>query len=143
MEVVHMAKIQPQNNTDLLQTALLALIKAKIPSNQQKISEEMCKLFSRVFKDFCAITWLITGNMSAASMLDVSFNIRHRALKTSVSLVAKFIAFHRIYLATSKKKEGAYSALQSAPGLNGTPCGCVTAPFVRGLTVACSHHRHH
>lgn len=76
-------------------------------------------------------------------MLDLFFNINNRPLQTSVSLVAKFVAFLRIYLATSKKKEGAYSALQSAPGLNGTPCGCVTAPFVRRLTVACSHHRHH
>lgn len=80
-------------------------------------------------------------------MLDLFFNINYRPLQTSVSVAAKFVAFLRIYLATSKKKkikkEGAYSALQSAPGLNGTPCGCVTAPFVRRLTVACSHHRHH
>lgn len=51
-----------------------------------------------------AITWSITGSMSDALMLDLFFNINSRTLQTSVSLVAKFVAFLRIYLATSKKR---------------------------------------
>jgi hypothetical protein len=31
-----------------------------------------------------------------------------------------------------EEKRGAYIALQSGAVLNGTPCGCVTARFVRG-----------
>ena len=42
--------------------------------------------------------------MSDALMLDLFFNINSRTLQTSVSLVAKFVAFLRIYLATSKKR---------------------------------------
>lgn len=114
-------------------TLLLMLRNTKKQQKCKTGENKRCTLFYRKILRYLS-NYMV--RISEALMLELFFNSNYRPL-------AKFVAMLRIYLATSKKKEGAYSALQSAPGLNGTPCGCVTAPFVRRLTVACSHHRHH